>query len=137
MAIVTMKKLTLISVLSDKESIFDSLVKSACVELKRSADIDACTSLDVSAQRERIAEKIARTEEAIAYVKQQTELYNAKNKRNKSVAEVKLPHSSFARPLTEINYDYFLHFGSNSARIDSDMDALTSLKQQKIGRAHV
>ena len=27
MAIVTMKKLTLISVLSDKESIFDSLVK--------------------------------------------------------------------------------------------------------------
>ncbi len=130
MAIVTMKKLTLISVLSDKESIFDSLVKSACVELKRSADIDACTSLNVSAQRERIAEKIARTEEAIAYVKQQTELYNAKNKRNKSVAEVKLPHSSFARPLTEINYDYFLHFGSNSARIDSDMDALTSLKQQ-------
>ncbi len=65
MAIVTMKKLTLISVLSDKESIFDSLVKSACVELKRSADIDACTSSDVSAQRERLAEKIARTEEAI------------------------------------------------------------------------
>ena len=55
MAIVTMKKLTLISVLSDKESIFDSLVKSACVELKRSADIDACTSSDVSAQRERLA----------------------------------------------------------------------------------
>lgn len=130
MAIATMKKLTLVSVLADKESIFDSLVKSACVELKRSADIDACTSADVSAERERLAEKIARTEEAIAYVKQQTELYNAKNKRNKSVAEVKLPKSSFSRPLTEINYDYFLHFGSNSARIDSDMDALSSLKQQ-------
>lgn len=130
MAIATMKKLTLVSVLADKESIFDSLVKSACVELKRSADIDACTSADVSAERERLAEKIARTEEAIAYVKEQTALYNAKNKRNKSVAEVKLPKSSFSRPLTEINYDYFLHFGSNSARIDSDMDALSSLKQQ-------
>ena len=130
MAIVTMKKLTLLSMTSDKESIFDALIQSNKVELKRSADIEACTSPDVSAKRERIAEKIARVEDGIAYVTESAARYNAKYKRNKAVSEAKLPKNSFTRPLTELDYDYFLHFGSNAARIDDDISALSALKTQ-------
>ena len=39
MAIVKMKKLTLLAMNADKESIFDALVKTKAVELKRSAPI--------------------------------------------------------------------------------------------------
>ena len=62
MAIVKMKKLTLLAMNADKESIFDALVKTKAVELKRSADIDACTSPNVSADRETVLERIARVE---------------------------------------------------------------------------
>lgn len=130
MAIVTMKKLTLLALNSDKESIFDALIQSNAVELKRSADIEACTSPDVSAERERLLEKIARVEDGIAYVTEQTERYNDKYKRNKAVAEIKLPKNSLSRPKTEVNYDCFLHFGSKTARIDDDLATLSLLKTQ-------
>lgn len=129
MAIVTMKKLTLLAMESDKEAIFDALIKTNSVELKRSADIDACRRVDSSAEREKLAVKIVSVEDDIQFVAQITQNYNSAHKRSKEVAEVKLPKNSFARPLTEIDYDYFLNFESQTERIEKDLDALKQLKQ--------
>lgn len=130
MAIVKMKKLTLLAMNADKESIFDALVKTKAVELKRSADIDACTSPNVSADRETVLERIARVENSIGYVSEQTEKFNAANKRVKSVQPVKLPKNGFSRPLTEVGYDYFLSFGANAARIEQSLDNVSKLREQ-------
>ena len=130
MAIVKMKKLTLLAMNADKESIFDALVKTKAVELKRSADIDACTSPNVSAERETVLERIARVENSIGYVSEQTEKFNAANKRVKSVQPVKLPKNGFSRSLTEVGYDYFLSFGANAARIEQSLDNVSKLREQ-------
>lgn len=128
MAIVTMKKLTLLAMQADKESIFDALVRTRSVELKRSENIESCVNYDVTAERERLIEKIARVENAITYVSEQTELYNLSNKRAKGVEKVELPKGSFARPLPEIGCDYFLSFGSNAERMDMSIDSIAALR---------
>ena len=118
MAIVTMKKLTLLAMQADKESIFDALVRTRSVELKRSENIESCVNYDVTAERERLIEKIARVENAITYV----------SKRAKGVEKVELPKGSFARPLPEIGCDYFLSFGSNAERMDMSIDSIAALR---------
>ncbi|MDE7455006.1 MAG: hypothetical protein K2M64_04175, partial [Clostridia bacterium] len=112
MAIVTIKKLTLLAMQQDKESIFDALVRTNSVEIKRSADVEACTRADVASAREKYAELSNRAEEIIRYVSEQANGYNKSCKRDKS-AQVTVAKESFTSPLAEVNYDYFLNFGSN------------------------
>ena len=83
MSIVTMKKLSLLAMKSDKDSIFDALIRTKSVELKRSADIEACTRSDVSLSREKYLAASARAEEYIAYVAEAADNYNALHKGNK------------------------------------------------------
>ena len=128
MAIVTMKKLSLLALQSDKESIFDALIRTQSVEIKRSADVEACTRTDVSLSREKYLEKVNRAEEAIAYVSENAAAYNRIHKNDKA-AQVTLPKGSFARPLTEIDYDYLLGFGQRVDSIDNDLARLGELRQ--------
>ena len=124
MAIVTMKRLTLLALTSDKEKIYDELCRSQSVHLKRSADIDSCTTVDRSLAVERVIERVNRVEEAISFVTQSVEGYNAAHKHDK----VTLAKNSFARPLTEIDFDYFLSFGSHSVEIDDSLNQLFDLR---------
>ena len=104
MSIVTMKKLSLLAMKSDKDSIFDALIRTKSVELKRSADIEACTRSDVSLSREKYLAASARAEEYIAYVAEAADNYNALHKGNKS-QKIDLPKGSLARPLAEIDFE--------------------------------
>ncbi|MCM1289370.1 MAG: V-type ATP synthase subunit I [Corallococcus sp.] len=127
MAIVKMKRLTLLAMSADKDKIYDALVKSNAVQLKRSQDIPLCRTDDPSVTLERQLERVRRMEEAVNFLSEQTALYNAEHKRGQ---KAHMPKNSFMRPLTEIDYDYFLNFGSNAQEIEGDVDALFSLRDR-------
>ena len=117
MAIVTMKRLTLLALSEYKEKIFDELARSQSVQLKRSADIDNCVSVSQSLALEKVLERVARAEDAIRYVTEVAESENAKQ-RDKD-KKVVIPKNSLARPKSEIDFDYFLSLGSHSEIIEA------------------
>ena len=129
MAIVTMKRLTLLAMSSDKEKIYDELARTQSVQLKRSADIESCVSVSQSLELERVTERVGRVEEAIRYVSEIVEGYNVEHKRDKG-EKVALPKNSFARPKSEIDFDYFLSFGSHAEVIERSLDSLFSLRDR-------
>ena len=129
MAIVKMKRLTLLASLADKDNIYDALIRTDSVQLKRSADIDSCTSIDVSAEREAVIANVARVEEAIRYVDEVTKNFNTAHKRDKS-AQITVEKGSFTRPKKEIDFDYFLNFGQHAAEIESTLAHLRSLSDR-------
>lgn len=126
MAIVKMKRLSLLALQSDKEAIFDALIRTKAVELRRSADIEPCVNVDTSAERERLAEKIKRAEEAVAYVTEQVERYNALHKTDKAT----LAANSFARPLTEVSFDVLLGFSHKAMQIEAELQALQGYRNE-------
>ena len=129
MAIVKMKRLTLLAMNADKENIYDALVRTNCVQLKRSADIDSLSSVDMSSEREAVLAKIARVEDCIRYVSQVATAFNVTHKRDKD-AKVTLPKNSFSRPKAEIDFDYFLSFGQNAEQIEQSLANLSNLKDE-------
>ena len=126
MAIVTMKRLTLLALSADKEKIYDELCRSQSVHLKRSADIDSCVTVDESVALEKVMERTARVEEAISYVTETVDGYNAAHKRDK----VTLAKNSLARPKSEIDFDYFLSFGAHAEGIESSLNELFGLRDK-------
>ena len=128
MAIVTMKRFSLLAMQADKETIFDALIRSQVVHLKRSADIQSCTTTDVSVAREEILAKISRVEEIMAYVMSQVEINNATVKDKHS--KVKVPKNSFSRPLTEVNFDYFLNFHQNVGELENQLENVEQLRSK-------
>ena len=129
MAIVTMKRLTLLALNAYKDNIYDALIKTGSVQLKRSADIDSCTSVDVSSEREQVLAKVARVEEAIRYVGETVQNFNSAHKRDKNV-QITVEKGSFARPKKEIDFDYFLNFGQNVAEIEQTLSQLRGLQDR-------
>ncbi|MGN1040388.1 MAG: V-type ATP synthase subunit I, partial [Candidatus Fimimonas sp.] len=127
MAIVKMKRLSLLAMKADKDKIYDALIKSNVVQLKRSEDAH---SAEVSAALETQLAKVARVEDAISYLAETTAQYNAQNKREKDFEKAEIPKNSFARPKTEIDFDFFLSFGKNAQRIEADLDELQRLKNK-------
>ena len=115
MAIVTMKRMTLLAMQADKDKIYDALVRTNAVQLKRSTEIPKCSTVNPSDRMEKLAEKVNRVEESIAFLAHQTELYNLSHK-GKQQAE--FPKNSFARPRTEMDYQFFLGFGKNVQQVE-------------------
>ncbi len=142
MAIVKMKRLTLLALNADRDNIYDALVRLNCVQLKRSADIDSFVDTDQSQARENVLADVSRVEEAIAYVGDVTDKYNSAHKKETKVVIAK---NSFARPRTEIDFDYYLGFGKHVEEIErslaavagkrEDISRLNSLKAQKSAEA--
>ncbi len=130
MAIVKMKRLTLLALNADRDRIYDALIRTNAVQLKRSSDIDSFVDTDMSQAREKALAKAARAEEAIAYVTATADSFNAAHKHDKD-AKVSLAKNGFARPKTEIDYDYFLGYGEHVAAIEADLDVLRE-RQDKI-----
>ena len=130
MAIVKMKRLTLLAMDADKENIYDALIKCGSVQLKRSADIESCTSADVSSRREHVLSKVARVEECIGYVNEVVAAYNLAHKKDKTKIAVK--KNSFTRPKTEIDFDYLLNFGQHADDIEKSLSTVNGLRD-KIG----
>lgn len=129
MAIVTMKRFSLLALKSDKESIFDAIIRSGLVQLKRSDDVQPSIDVAGSHSREKIAEKIAVAEDAITYVTSQATKYNLSFKRQKDM-QVAVPKPSFARPLEEVTYDDFLSFGSKVEQIETEIARVKELRSE-------
>lgn len=128
MAIVKMKRLTLLALEADKENIYDAIVRSNSVQLKRTADIDSCVSVDESQARENVLADISRVEEAIRYVGETVEKFNANHKKDKS-AQIKVQKNGFARPKTEIDFDYYLGFGEHAADMEKSLSDVAALRE--------
>ncbi|MCH5156457.1 MAG: hypothetical protein J1G02_01105 [Clostridiales bacterium] len=129
MAIVKMKRLTLLAIAADKDNIYDAIVRTGSVQLKRSADIESCASVDVSVEREEVLGKIARVEDAIHYVDEVAQNFNLAHKRDKG-SKVVIEKASFARPKREIDFDYFLNFGQYVPEIEQTLSKLYKLKDK-------
>ena len=132
MAIVTMKRFSLLAMQADKEAIFDALIRSQVVHLKRSADIQSCATTDISLAREEILAKITRVEEIMSYGMSQVEVNHASVSDKQS--KVQVPQNSFSRPLTEIDFDYFLNFHQNVDEMESQLERVEQLRAKTCTR---
>lgn len=130
MAIVKMKRMTLLAMQADKDKIFDALIRSNVVQLKRTAEVACCQTENPSVAMEKLLEKAGRAEESIAYLTAQTEAYNAENKRNPSVQKAEIPKTSLARPLMEIDFDFFLGFGKEQEELENQLNQLAKLRDK-------
>ncbi len=128
MAIVKMKRLTLFALNADRDKIYDALIRSKSVQLKRSADIDSFVNVDESQAREKVLERVSRVENAIDFVTTTVGRYNGAHK--KSQEKISLPKNSFARPRTEIDFDYYLGFGEHVKETEQQLDELYALKDK-------
>lgn len=129
MAIVTMKRFSLLALKADKETIFDAVIRSGLVQLKRTDDVQPTVEPCDSQAYEKLAEKIAALENAVSYVSSQATKFNLAAKKAKSQT-MQIPKPSFARPLEEITYDDFLSFGKNAQSIDEELALLAELQDK-------
>ncbi len=132
MAIATMKQLTLVALDADREKIFDALIRSNAVHLRKTAQIDACTSLDNSDMQEDVLHKVALVEEAIAYISSTATKHNSLVKKHDASQVVELPKNSMARPRTELTFDYFLGFGKKVDELEGVLQQLKALREQNM-----
>ena len=127
MAIVKMKRLTLIALNADRDDIYNAIARCGLVQLKRTADIDSLTAADKSQEREKILSDIARVEEAITFVSETAERYNA---AHKGKGKVEVPKNGFARPKTEIDFDCYLGFGQRVSETERSLAEIYALKNK-------
>ncbi len=120
MAIVKMKRLSLLAMKCDKENIYNALIRTGAVQLKRTADIPCCVFADCSVDRDAVSAKIKHVEEAISYVSQQAERYNTLHKDDKA----QVAKTTFAKPLAECTFDDFLSLGQENMHKIDEMFAL-------------
>lgn len=123
--IVRMKRLTLLALNADRENIYDALIRTKSVQLKRSAEIDSFENAVESQAREKVLADISRVEDVIAYVTSVAEAHNFAHKHDKS-AKVTIAKNSFARPRTEIDFDYYLGFGAHAEAIEQDLSTVAA-----------
>ena len=128
MAIVKMKRLTLLALNSDRDKIYDALIRTKSVQLKRSADVDGGVNADESQAREEVLANVSRVEETISFVTQTVERYNSDRKRQGG--KVVLAKNGIARPKTEIDFDCYLGFGARAADTEKDISAVNALKEE-------
>ncbi len=128
MAIVKMKRLSLLALNADREKIYDALVRCGSVQLKRSADIDSFADVDRSAAREQALEDVARVEDTVRYVTEMTETHNASHKSKDE--RIKPTKNSFARPKTEVDYDYLLGFDQHVPALEKSLGEVADLKNE-------
>lgn len=127
MAIVKMKKFSLLALQADKEAVFDAIIRSEIVQLKRSADINATVNLDESVQRERLLEQMRMLEENIAFVCDSASKYNSSVHGDKN-SVVSIPKGTLSRPLAEVTFDDFLSLGSQASQVDSEVAQVVELR---------
>ncbi len=127
MAIVTMKRMTLLALKCDKDRIFDALIKSNVVQLKRTEEISGCTTETPTDTVQCYSEKARRAEDAIVYLTNFVETFNVT--KEKSDPKAAMPKQPFARPLMELDFDFFLNFGKQRAEIEKQLDALQQAKK--------
>lgn len=130
MAIVKMKRMTLLAMKCDKDKIFDALIKSNVVQLKRTEEISRCTTEISEETVQRFSEKARRAEEAMDYLKDFAAYFNVVNKASDVKAEI--PKSSFARPLMELDFDFFLNFGSKQTEIEEKLEQLRQAREKVV-----
>lgn len=131
MAIVTMKKFTLVALHSDKEAILNAFSKSKLIQLAESAELDKATSKENSESQENIAERIALVEDAVAYVKEGVMKYNASFKGTDGYKKVTVPKNSMAAPKTELSFDAFMQMEDGQAELIGYVEELSQLRNQK------
>lgn len=115
-----MKQLSLLALQADKDNIYDSLIRSKSVQIKRCVDIVGGSTVDTSLQVSQLQQRIDRAENAISVVLSKAEQYNSTHKGD----DVSLPKGSFARPLQEVKFDDYLAFGNNVDEVENGLDEL-------------
>lgn len=124
MAIVKMKRMTLLALKCDKDKIFDALIKSNVVQLKRTEEIVGCTTESTDSGVQRFAESARRAEDAIVYLNNFADTFNVTKEKSEPKASV--PKTSFARPLMELDFNFFLNFGTKQEEIEEQLNDLQS-----------
>lgn len=127
MAIIKMKRLTLLALNADRDNIYNAIVRSNCVQLKRSADIESFVEKDESQAREKVLASVSRVEESIRYVEEVADKFNSAHKKREE--KIAIQKNSFARPKTEIDFDYYLGFGKHSEAIEQSLSVLDGFRE--------
>lgn len=130
MAIVKMKRMTLLAMQCDKDKIFDALIKSNVVQLKRTEEIDRCQTVRSPDVVQSYAEKVRLAEDAMAYLSEFSDAFNAEFKRDSEVEKAQLPKSSMRCPKQEETFQQFLQFGKQQSVVEDQLQSLQNLRQQ-------
>lgn len=130
MAIVKMKRMTLLAMQCDKDKIFDALIKSNVVQLKRTEEIDRCQTVRSTDVVQSYGEKVRLAEDAMAYLSEFSDAFNAEFKRNSEVEKAQLPKSSMRCPKQEETFEQFLQFGKQQSVVEDQLQSLQNLRLQ-------
>ncbi|MBR2974723.1 MAG: hypothetical protein IKC47_03160 [Clostridia bacterium] len=126
-----MKKFTLVALNSDKEAILNAFSKSKVVQLAESAELDKVTSKENSESQEKLAERIALVEDAVAYIKEGVMKYNASFKGTDGYKKVTVPKNSMAAPKTELTFDAFMQMEQGQVQLMEQVAYISELRNQK------
>ncbi len=131
MAIVKMKKFTLVALNNDKEAILNAFSKSKVVELAESSEMEKVTSKENAESQEKIAERIALVEDAVSYVNEGVMRYNTAFKGTSGYKKVSVPKNSMAAPKTELTFDAFMQMEEGQVELMEYVEQISQLRSQK------
>lgn len=103
MAVVTMKKFTLVALAKDKQALYDGMVKTGCVQLTESQPIEQCFTTTSEAEVSRLQENIATFEEGIYWIDKCSQSI----KMLLTKEQLKAGKGTFSHPLFEVTFDQF------------------------------
>lgn len=103
MAVVTMKKFTLVALAKDKQALYDGMVKTGCVQLTESQPIEQCFTTTSEAEVSRLQENIATFEEGIDWIDKCSQSIRMLLTKE----QLKAGKGTFSHPLFEVTFDQF------------------------------
>ena len=103
MAVVAMKKFTLVALAKDKQALYDGMVKTGCVQLTESQPIEQCFTTTSEAEVSRLQENIATFEEGIDWIDKCSQSI----KMLLTKEQLKAGKGTFSHPLFEVTFDQF------------------------------
>lgn len=103
MAVVTMKKFTLVALAKEKQALYDQMVRTGCVQLTESQPVEQCFTTTNEAEVSKLQEKIATFEEGIDWIDKCSQSI----KMLLSKEQLKAGKGTFSHPLFEVTFDQF------------------------------
>lgn len=126
MAIVTMKKFTLVALDCDKQALYDEMIRTGCVELTESAEVEQCFRTDSTAEIKKLQESIAAVEEGIDWIDKCGQI--AKKQLDKQ--QLSEGKGSFSQPLFEVTFDQFKGLEGTVDETFSQLNKLLDIKRK-------
>lgn len=130
MAIVTMKKLTVVGMIKNRESLFDALIATQCIQLKQPREQEGCQVMLDSISYDKLLTQASRIEETINYITNTVSLYNIDYKKSSDYQPITIAKPSISRPLREVTYGQLSAMENIIKQLFAKIEKIENLRQE-------